>query len=479
MRPPEIIYSTTFRWAVGVAVAFSVCTLLLFGFIYWQTAAYVTGNIDAIISADLRLNDGTSRPDMLHFVREHLEQDPRRVKLAGLFGTGGIPIAGNIAAIPADLPLDDMPHSSAVVRIDNRGRELQDVRIVGRRLASGDVLLVAHNADDSRQVGHIVARGLALGLVPALCLALVTGTWLSKRAQRRIDEMNRRVQRVIAGELNERLPVGGYDDPLNRLARIVNDMLDQIERLVGELSSVGDDIAHDLRTPLTRVRAILERGRDNARTLPDMSDATDRAIAGLDQSLAIITALLRIAEIDHSRRSAAMAEVRLEEILRAVHELYHPIAEDKAVSLRLVLQAPASVSGDHDLLLEAVANLVDNAVKFTPPGGAITLSLLQAPDGPLMRIEDTGPGIGKAERDAVFTRFYRSDRSRHAPGVGLGLSLVRAIMNLHGFRLAILDGPGCRVQIACQVKPTGPASASPVQPKTRQLPLDAAPAMPP
>src|SRR5690242_19305241 len=122
---------------------------------------------------------------------------------------------------------------------------------------------------------------MTLGLVPALCLALITGTWVSKRAQRRIDEMNRRVQRVIAGELKERLPVGGYDDPLNRLAKIVNTMLDQIERLIGELSSVGDDIAHDLRTPLTRVRALLERGRENASSLQELSEVTDRAIAGL------------------------------------------------------------------------------------------------------------------------------------------------------------------------------------------------------
>ncbi|HEX4173265.1 MAG TPA: HAMP domain-containing sensor histidine kinase [Acetobacteraceae bacterium] len=480
MRLPEVIHSTTFRWAMGVAVAFSVCTLLLFGFVYWQTAAYVTGNMDATITADVQLDDGTSPPQVLHFVQEQVEQDPRRVKLAGLFGPDGGLLAGNIAAMPPGVPLDGMPHSGAVIRVDNRGRELQEVRIVGRRLESGDVLLVARNADEARQVGHIVARGLALGLVPAVCLALVTGTWLSKRAQRRIDEMNRRVQRVIAREFKERLPVGAYDDPLNRLAKIVNDMLGQIERLVGELSSVGDDIAHDLRTPLTRVRAILERGRDNARTLQDMSDATDRAIAGLDQSLAIITALLRIAEIDHSRRSAAMTTVRLQEILRAVHELYHPIAEDKAVSLRLVLRDVAAVSGDHDLLLEAVANLVDNAVKFTPPGGAVSLFLLQAADGPLVRIEDTGPGISEAERDAIFARFYRSDRSRHAPGFGLGLSLVAAIVKLHGFRLAILDGPGCRVEIACQAAPTGSASAGPVQYEARQLPLGGVvPAVPP
>lgn len=449
MRLPEFVQSTTFRWALGVAAAFGVCTLLLFGFVYWQTADYVTGNVDETITAEARLDDGTAREQVLHFVAEHLEQDPRRIKLAELFGPDATPIAGNIAAMPSGLPIDQLPHTARVVRVDNRGREMQDVRAVARRLDSGDVLLIAHNADELRQVGDIVARSLALGLLPALCLALLTGIWLSKHAQRRIEEMNRRVQRVVAGELNERLPIGGYDDPVNRLARIVNGMLDQIERLVSELASVGDDIAHDLRTPLTRVRAILERGRDSAQTLQDLSAAADRAIAGLDQSLTIITALLRIAEIDHSRRSAGMTTVQLGDILRAVHELYHPIAEDKGVSLRLDVHDAAPVSGDHDLLLEAVANLVDNAVKFTPSHGSVSLRLLQRPEGPAVRVEDTGPGIKDTERDAVFTRFYRSDRSRHAVGVGLGLSLVAAIVKLHGFRLAIMDGPGCRIEIAC------------------------------
>jgi signal transduction histidine kinase len=309
--------------------------------------------------------------------------------------------------------------------------------------------VVGRDADELREIAEIVARALALGLLPALCLALLTGTLLSRRAQWRVDEMNRRVQRVVAGNLNERLPVGDYDDPLNRLARIVNDMLDQIERLVGELASVGDDIAHDLRTPLTRVRAMLERGRNSAGSLPDLHVTTDRAIAGLDQSLAIITAVLRIAEIDHSRRLAGMATVQLSDILQAVHELYHPIAEDKGVSLNLDLSAAETVSGDHDLLLEAIANLVDNAVKFTPTNGSVTLRLLQRADGPVVRVEDTGPGICDVERSAVFKRFYRSDRSRHAAGVGLGLNLVAAIVKLHGFRLAIADGPGCQIEISC------------------------------
>jgi signal transduction histidine kinase len=197
------------------------------------------------------------------------------------------------------------------------------------------------------------------------------------------------------------------------------------------------------------VRAILERGRDSATTLPEMATATERAISGLDQSLSIITALLRIAEIDHGRRSAGMATIQLADVLRAVHELYQPIAEDKGVSLYLDVDDAQTVSGDRDLLLEAVANLVDNAVKFTPAHGSVALRLLHRSAGPAVRVEDTGPGITDTDREAVFTRFYRSDKSRHAVGVGLGLSLVAAIVKLHGFSLTIMDGPGCRIEIAC------------------------------
>ncbi len=449
MHLPEFVHSTTFRWALGVAGAFGVCTLLLFGFVYWQTATYVTGNIDDVIVTDVSLEQNASRDQALAFVTQHNLEDPRRVKLAGLFGPDARQLAGNVAALPPALPLDGMAHSIKLIRVDNRGRELQNVRAVAQRLKGGDVLLVGRDADELREIAEIVARALVLGMFPALGLALLAGTLLSKRAQWRIDEMNRRVQRVVAGELKERLPIAGYDDPLNRLARIVNEMLDQIERLVRELASVGDDIAHDLRTPLTRVRAILERGRDTAGSMQELYTATDRAIAGLDQSLTIITALLRIAEIDHSRRIAGMATIQLSEILKAVHELYHPIAEDKGVALQLELSEATAVAGDHDLLLEAVANLVDNAVKFTPKDGVVTLLLLQRPEGPVVRVEDTGPGICEAERQAVFKRFYRSDRSRHAVGVGLGLNLVAAIVKLHGFRVAINDGPGCRIEIAC------------------------------
>jgi signal transduction histidine kinase len=175
----------------------------------------------------------------------------------------------------------------------------------------------------------------------------------------------------------------------------------------------------------------------------------DQAISGLDQTLAVITALLRIAEIEHSRRLDGFSEVRLAPLLREVGDLYDPIAEDKSVTLKIEAKDEATVHGDRDLLFEAVANLVDNAVKFTPEGGHVDLALLRRDNETVIRVKDTGCGISENEREAVTKRFYRSDKSRSTDGIGLGLSLVAAIVKLHGFRFAIAPGPGCTAEIAC------------------------------
>jgi PAS domain S-box-containing protein len=222
-----------------------------------------------------------------------------------------------------------------------------------------------------------------------------------------------------------------------------------LEEALQEAKVVGDNIAHDLRTPLTRVRIRLERGREHAATLEELRAVADQAIAGLDQSLTTITALLRITEIEHSRRRGGFSEVQLAALIREAGDLYDPIAENKGVSLRVEAPDGATVHGDRDLLFEAVANLVDNAVKFTPEGGRVDLALLRQQGETVIRVSDTGPGISEAEREAVTQRFYRSDKSRNIKGLGLGLSMVAAIIKLHGFRFSISAGPGCTVEIAC------------------------------
>src|SRR5258707_6682553 len=226
-------------------------------------------------------------------------------------------------------------------------------------------------------------------------------------------------------------------------------MLDEMEAMINALAGVGNDIAHDLRTPLTRARLSLERGRTHATTVEQLQAVADKAIGGIDQSLAIITALLRLAEIENSRRSAGFGNVALHEMLREVCDIYEPIAENKNIALCVGVKHRLNVRGDRDLLIEAVANLVDNAIKFTPEGGRVDIELLRGDTETIVRVTDTGCGISEQEREAVLRRFYRSDKIRNTPGVGLGLNLVAAIVKLHGFRLAIHPGPGARMEITC------------------------------
>jgi signal transduction histidine kinase len=225
-----------------------------------------------------------------------------------------------------------------------------------------------------------------------------------------------------------------------------------LEEALQEAKVVGDNIAHDLRTPLTRVRLRLERGREHASTSEEMRAVADEAMSGLDQSLTTITALLRITEIEHSRRHEAFSEVQLAPLLREVGDLYEPMAEDKGIVLRVEIPAGAMVQGDCDLLFEAVTNLVDNAVKFTPEGGRVELALVHQEGDTVIRVSDTGPGIPEIDREGVTQRFYRSDKNRNTKGLGLGLSMVAAIVKLHYFRFTIVPGPGCTAEIACPRK---------------------------
>jgi signal transduction histidine kinase len=258
---------------------------------------------------------------------------------------------------------------------------------------------------------------------------------------------------VATSDLRKPLPVAGDGGTFDQISTSVNGMLGDIESLVREIAAVGDNIAHDLRTPLTRMRMRLERGRANAGSLPELRAVVDQALGGLDQSLAIITALLRIAEIEHNRRLDGFSQVPLGPLVREVGDLYDPVAEDKGVALRVNSTDEVTVHGDRDLLFEAVANLVDNAIKFTPKDGSVTLTLLRRKDGTVIQVRDTGPGISEIERESVTKRFYRSDKSRGTEGLGLGLSLVAAIVKLHGFQLAITAGPGCTVEICCPQAP--------------------------
>jgi signal transduction histidine kinase len=450
VRLPEFTRSTTFRWAVAISGAFALCAFLMFGFVLAQTYSYALSDVDSLNSENVRLIAAEDADSRVRRLNEYLQNDPRREKLGALFDSDGRRIAGNIENLPADLQPGLAPRNIFLVRVDAFGRERQRARSVARQLAGNQILVVGRYVEDFTRIWEISRRALTFGLVPVLCLSLAAGVFLSIRAQRRVEEVNRKVQRIVDGELRERLPTRGTNDPFDELARLVNCMLDEIEVLVRRLEGVGDDIAHDLRTPLTRVRISLERARQKAGNLDELRGCVDRALVGLDQSLAIITALLRISEIEHSRRVDGFRNVALAELVREVADLYEPIAEDKEVDFAVRAEAETTVHGDRDLLFEAIANLVDNAVKFTPQGGRVELSLLRNGNEAVVRVCDTGPGIPADESDLVTRRFYRSDKSRREPGLGLGLSLVSAIAKLHGFSLKISSGPGCVAELAGQ-----------------------------
>ena len=447
MISPEL---TTFRWALSIAGVFAVSIAILFGFVYWRTAAYMTERIDSVIVGESDIIASERGPEQLDLVDARLKGDPRRIKVAGLFAPDGGRIAGNIEALPPRLAVDVAPADTVVTRIDPTGPERERVRAVARRLPDGEILVIGRNIDELKEIGSIVERALALGIVPALLLSLGAGVGLSLRAQRRIEAVTETARRIVSGHLRERLPtVGVAGDPLDQLAQIVNRMLDEIEGLIHTARRRGRRHrprgAHPAHAGARRARA-RPRARDQRRGAQGRGRPRDRGarqVAGHRHRPAAHRRDRAWAQAARASAPSTWPSVVLE-----VAELYDPIAEDRGVVLEVEAAAGPTVRGDRDLLFEAVANLVDNAVKFTPEGGRVEIELFKREGEVRIGVSDSGPGISEAERDVVTRRFYRSDKARQAQGVGLGLSLVAAIVKLHGFSLHIGSGPGCRIEIA-------------------------------
>src|SRR6266576_2167554 len=333
MQLPWCVRSTTFRWTFLVASAFAVFTVALLGFVYLKMKHDLTMRSDRAIGLQMDVLADLPPGQRLDSINEGIRQDPARVRLVGLFGPDRGRIAGNVESEPSGLKMESTAQNAVVVRIDGSGREKQAARLIARSLPDGNVLVIGRNADEVEEIARVVGWVLALGLIPGVLLCLAVGLTLSARARRRIVEVNERVQRIVAGNLRERLPHRNTDDPFSRLAMIVNSMLDEMETLIQSLAGVGSDIAHDLRMPLTRARLMLERGRSNARTLEQLQVVADRTTEALDQSLSTIAAILRLTEIEKSQRSASFGKVALAELIREVADMYEPIAEDKGIAL--------------------------------------------------------------------------------------------------------------------------------------------------
>ena len=324
------------------------------------------------------------------------------------------------------------------------------IMIVRQPLADGLTLLVANDVRSIEDVEDVVSSAFYIVLGMSTLLGLVGGIFLSGALLRRVHRVTQTAEAIIGGDLSRRIERTGSGDEFDHLSATLNTMLDRINGLMASLHQVSNDIAHDLRTPLSRQRQNLEEARSHATTTAEYAAAVDKAIQEADGLLATFSALLRIAQIDAGTRRAAFSRVDLSEVLQNVGDAYGPAIEDGGRFLQIALAPHHRVEGDRELLTQLFSNLIENAIGHTPKGSAIRMDLERDPPTgrSLARISDNGPGIPPAERPKVFRRFYRLEKSRTTPGNGLGLSAVAAITELHRASIVLSDNrPGLVVTI--------------------------------
>ena len=453
-RPGGVLRSRGLRWGGAFAAILGSSLLAMFALMFWRSSHLLFDTLDRSVTEQVELL-AARPPDMLVFmISSRMNHRPAVVTQVGLFAQDGHVIVGDVAAIPQDLDL-----TGRVQAVLAPGDRSVHWRAAGRRLPDGRILVVARPADEIIKVRGDLIRGAAIGIVPAILLSLVGGGLVGIATERRLRRINMVAERVIAGELGERLPSPSGGDELDRLCAIVNRMLERFEDVATTLQGVGDNIAHDIRTPLTAVRARLERSLRMVGPNTAAGVSIAESITGIDRALSIVSALLRVAEIRNAQRGKAFAPFNLGAVLSETAETFRPLAEEKGLEFRCPPPGNATVVGDRDVLVEAVVNLVDNALKFTTPPGVVGLYLEGTAAQPIVRVSDTGPGIPTADREAVFQKFFRTDASRTAPGSGLGLSLVAEIVALHRFGITLGDEqPGCRFELLCWPGAGGPGS---------------------
>ncbi|GBQ71101.1 two component sensor histidine kinase [Ameyamaea chiangmaiensis NBRC 103196] len=437
----ELFRTATFRLTLMVAGAMVAAMLAQFLLLYMQMTHFEARRSEAMLhrEAEILARQPAAR---LEYLIQHRATDDLRIVIndIGLFDADGHYIVGDLQLIPDGLKPDHVVRQITVRAPED---EPYAMRFLAVPVDQGRILVLGRSLHMLGELEVMTRRAMWLSIVPTVAFALLMGVVLSHRALSRVKTMHEAIDRIMGGDLHERLPVARERDDLERLAGSVNRMLDRLEHLLDEIRNVGNDIAHDLRTPLTRVRVRLERALTTSTDIDTLREGIARAGDDLDQCFSVITALLRIGEIENGRRRAGFGTVDLCQIAADIVDLYEPIAETKAIGLHLVVPAvPVWAHGDRDLLVELYANLIDNAIKFTPDAGTVKLVVRVTATGPESSVVDTGIGIAESERVAVLSRFYRSDKSRHVPGSGLGLSLVSAIAALHGATLSIDAGDG-------------------------------------
>ena len=452
MHPTRLFRTTGFRLSALYAGLFGLSVALLFSVIFWDTREAMYAQVSAKIEAEAAILTAEYRTGGVPQLSAAIETRLRsRLPDGGYYlltDRDGRKIIGNLpvrtfVAGWRQLPL---PRGNAKRRDDDFGEH--GVYVLGIELADGSHLSVAESTRRIGETLETIVRAFVLGGVGTIVLGALGGILLSTGFLRRVDAINRISRAIMAGRMTDRIPIRGTDDELDKLSSNLNEMLDRLQALMESLRQVSNDIAHDLRTPLSRLRQRLETTRIHAGSVAEYEDAIDHAIAETDGLLKTFSGLLRIAQIEAGTRRSAFQPLDLSAAILSIAEIFEPVAEDQGKTLRTRAEPGIAVRGDRDLLTQMVVNLIENAIRHTPDGAEISLTLDEGPDGPVVVVADDGPGIPAAERDRVFQRFFRLERSRSTPGSGLGLSLVAAIADLHDIEIVLSDNaPGLTVEL--------------------------------
>jgi signal transduction histidine kinase len=447
----KTLRSSTLRLALICIGVFGTVVCALFSYVYWSTATYVRSRSDHAIAAEQAVLRqayySAGRDGLIRVMARRIADERFEGGLYLLADAALTPVAGNLMAWPAILtgPEGWGNFDAPEWKPDAAGRPL--LRAAFETLPDGYHLLVGKDIDDLDAFAGQIEFALTLSVLFTFMLGGVASVFVTRRTMGRIEAINATSRAIMHSGLGQRIPHQGTRDEWDQLAANLNLMLGRIEGLMAEVKQVSDNVAHDLRTPLSRMRGRLEKAYAGPRDGEHDQALIGDTMADLDAVLRMFTSLTRISQIEANDRTAGFRCVNLAHLAREVAELFDAAAEEMGGRLTVVAGRPVFVTGDRDLLFDAVANLIDNAIKHGRDGGEVTVTVRQE-SGAVISIADDGPGIPASESQQVFKRFYRLEHSRRTPGNGLGLSLVAAVARLHGARIEMADAaPGLKLSL--------------------------------
>ena len=452
----KLVRSTAFRLTLVYLLIFVLYAAALLAYFAHNTGRLITEQITATVETEIAVLTEQYTVGGLRRLVLILENRSLRPGSSLYLVTTptGQALAGNVGSLAPGV-IDRTGWSETVYRrLDEQDTAEHSALVRVVQLSGGFRLLVGRDLEERGRMREIITAAARGSVALVVVLGLAGGFFVTRRVLRRFDAMTATTQRIMAGDLSERLPVAGTGDELDRLASNLNDMLDRIEALMLGLKEVSDNIAHDLKTPLTRLRNRCEAALRTARDAPEFRAALESMLDESEGLIRTFDALLMIARAESGHSRDNMKDFDAAEIVRGVGELYEPVAEEKGLSFKIEAADGATIRGNRELLSQALANLVDNAIKYSRPEGEVTealeIVLSARPDGQrvLIGVADHGPGIAEADRARAVERFVRLPQSAAEPGSGLGLSLAAAVARLHGGELRLEDNaPGLRTVI--------------------------------